>query len=86
MNYFKSTYQPCSYSPNWYGTLDYAPNATVLMYDDENLFCIGTMDEIIDGVEYITEEQAINIINDSDGELVYKGDKLLHRWDVVEDG
>jgi len=86
MYYFKSTYQPCSYSPNWYGTLNYAPKATVLMYDDENLFCIGTMEETIAGVEYITEEQAQAIIDASEGEQVYKGDRLLHRWDVVEDG
>jgi hypothetical protein len=86
MYYFKSTYQPCSYSPNWYGTFSYAPSATVLMYDDKNLFCIGIMDEIIGGVEYISEVEAQTIIDSSEGEQVFKGEKLLHRWDVVEDG
>ena len=34
MNYFKMYYQACAYSKNWYGTLDYAPSATVLFYND----------------------------------------------------
>lgn len=84
MNYFKSTYSPCAYSPNWYGTLDYAPPANVLMYNDEDCFCIGTMDEVIEGVQYIPEEEALTIVDSSEGELVYKGDKLLHRWDIAE--
>jgi hypothetical protein len=85
MKYFKSTYEKgIAYSKDWYGTFSYAPNATVLMYDDLNAFCIGTMKETIDGVEYLTEEQALSIINSSEGEKVYKGNKLAERWDIDE--
>ena len=82
MNYFKSYYSPCAYSPNWYATLDYAPMATVLLYDDENGFCIGHMEANDAAVEYITEEEAMSIIDSTDGEQVWKGDKLVHRWDI----
>jgi hypothetical protein len=38
MNYFISYYDKgISYSPNWYGTLSYAPKATILMYDDNEI-------------------------------------------------
>ena len=85
MYYFKSYYSPCSYSPNWYGTLDYAPPATVLMYNDAEGFCIGTMDEQIDGVTYISEPEAMVIVNTADinNPNVFVGNKLLHRWDVI---
>lgn len=86
-NYFKSFYETgIAYSPNWYGTLDYSPPATVLMYDDANGFCIGYMySDLPQGVEALSEAEALEIVTNTDGELVYKGDKLLHRWDV-EDG
>jgi len=80
MYYFKSNYELCNYSPDWYGTLDYAPPATVLIYDDDHCFCIGYMEVNDANVEYITEEEALNIINNSEGELVYKNEKLESRW------
>lgn len=83
MYYFKSYYEPCAYSPNWYGSFSYAPKATVLLYDDENCYCVGYMDEIIEGVEYISEAEALELIEVTEGELVYKGEVLLHRWDEV---
>lgn len=91
VNYFKSIYSPCAYSPDWYGTLSYAPSATVLMYDDENLFCVGYMEsELPEGVETITEQEALNYVNNADenNPNIFKGDKLIHRWDseVVTDG
>jgi len=87
MNYFKSYYDTgIAYSPNWYGTLDYAPTATVLLYDDNQGFCIGYMEnELPEGVFFISEENALNEIfyaEDIDG--VFNGEKLFHRWDVVE--
>jgi hypothetical protein len=88
-NYFKSTYEPCSYSPNWYGTLDYAPNAIVLLYDDNQGFCIGYMEsELPEGVIPMTEVEVLaKTANTVDAEGVYFGDKLGHRWDeVVTDG
>jgi hypothetical protein len=83
--YFKSYYEKTlSYSPNWYGTMDYAPPAIVLLYDDNQGYCIGYMDgELPAGVEAMTEIDAlaeILVAQDIDG--VYFGDKLLHRWDV----
>ena len=81
MNYFKSYYSPCAYSPNWYGTLDYAPMATVLMYNDEDCYCIGHMEADDANVNYITEEEAMDIIDSEEGEHVWKGDRLTHRWD-----
>lgn len=84
MNFFKSTYESgIAYSPNWYGTLDYAPLATVLLYDDNQGFCIGYMEsELPEGVQAITEQEALAIVagaEDIDG--VYFGEKLARRWE-----
>ena len=87
--YFKSSYQPgLVYSPGWYGTLDYAPTATILLYDDNNGFCIGYVeDELPEGLILITESDAqIELTNALDINGVYFGYKLMHRWDVTEDG
>ena len=89
MNYFKSTYQlGLAYSPNWYGTLDYAPPATVLLYDDNQGYCIGYMaSELPQGVTSIAETEAqTELANAQDVEGVFYGDKLLNRWDVIVDG
>lgn len=84
MNYFKSTYETgIAYSPNWYGSMSYAPAATVLLYNDNEGYCIGYMDSNLPaGVTAMTEAEAqteLNNAQDVDG--VYFGDKLLHRWD-----
>lgn len=83
MNYFKSYYTPCGYSPNWYGTLSYAPSATVILYNDNECYCIGYMkDNLPNGVIPITEKEALEYLNNSeDISGVWFGDKLLHRWD-----
>ena len=89
MNYFKSYYQPCSYSPNWYGLLNYAPPATILLYNDEECFCIGVMEERIFGVQHIAEVDALSQVSNADGNNpdVWKGDRLANRWnEVVIDG
>jgi hypothetical protein len=89
MYYFKSTYEPCAYSPNWYGSLSYAPNATVLMYNDEEGYCIGYMEVNNANVEYITEVEATEIIAEylnTENPNIWLGDRLLHRWEVTEDG
>lgn len=91
MNYFISRYEPCAYSPNWYGHKIYAPNATVLMYNDEEGFCIGYMEADDADVKYVTEYHAtewLSYYNDIDNPNIWIGDRLLHRWDepVVEDG
>jgi hypothetical protein len=48
------------------------------------------MNEQINGLDYITEEEAYQYINNADmnDELVWTGEKLLHRWDneVMLDG
>lgn len=86
MYYFKMYYQPCSYSKDWYGLLNYAPPATVLMYNDEDCFCIGYMEENIHGVQHITEASAMSQIANADDTNpdVWKGDRLIHRWDEVD--
>lgn len=87
-NYFQSNYQPCAYSPGWYGTLDYAPPATILLYNDNSCVCIGYMEDALPpGVMPITEQQANEIFSNAvDIDGVWFGEKLLHRWDVTEDG
>ena len=87
MNYFKSYYdKTLSYSPDWYGTLSYAPPATVLLYDDNQGYCIGYMaSELPDGVQALTESEALAIVAGAeDIEGVWFGEKLARRWDVME--
>lgn len=87
MNYFKSYYdKTLSYSPDWYGTLSYAPPATVLLYNDNEGFCIGYMaSELPDGVQALTESEALAIVAGAeDIEGVWFGEKLARRWDVME--
>ena len=89
MNYFKSHYQlGIFYSPNWYGILDYAPNAIILLYDDNQGYCIGYMEnELPLNVIPMSETEAQNELdNAQDIEGVFFGDKLLHRWEVNLDG
>lgn len=92
--YFKSTYEPCVYSENWYGTLDYAPRATVLLYNDNECFCIGYLEDVdkynlllnaTTVTAYSNEEEALLDVesNSIDIEGVYFGAKLLNRWDEV---
>lgn len=89
MNYFKSYYdKTIAYSPNWYGTLDFAPPATVILYNDNEGFCIGKMEsDLPEGVLAISETEALSeVANAEDIDGVYFGDKLMHRWEVTEDG
>jgi hypothetical protein len=84
MNYFKSYYETgLAYSPNWYGTLSYAPQATVLLYDDNQGFCIGFMEvELPPGVIPMTEAEALaEVAQAEDIDGVWFGEKLAHRWD-----
>ena len=86
MNYFKSTYdQGIAYSPNWYGTLNYAPPATVLLYDDNQGYCIGYMaSELPDGAQALMESEALAIVDGAeDVEGVFFGEKLANRWNEV---
>jgi len=88
INYFKGFYDKgIAYSPNWYGTMNYAPAATVLLYNDNTGYCIGYMaSELPQGVFFMSEIDAQIEINnaDIDDSNVFKGDKLLHRWDVID--
>lgn len=87
MNYFKSYYDKAiAYSPNWYGTLDYAPNATVLLYNDTEGFCVGHMESALpEGVQAMTEQEALaEVAQAQDIEGVYFGEKLANRW--LEEG
>jgi hypothetical protein len=89
MNYFESFYQPgIAYSPNYYATLSYAPPATVLLYNDNAGYCVGYMESALpEGVQTLTEEQAqVIVASAEDIEGVWFGEKLAHRWDVVDDG
>lgn len=95
--FFKSQYQPCTYSPNWYGTLDLAPTATVILYDDNENICIGYVESI--EAKNILEQYATISFYETEADMeddyeiysiedehVWFGDRLIHRWDVVEDG
>jgi len=84
MNYFKMYYQACAYSKNWYGILNYAPTATILLYNDAEGYCIGHMEESIYGVQPLTEAEALAEVNAVAEVMdVWKGDKLATRWDEV---
>lgn len=97
MYYFKSQYEPCVYSPNWFGSFDVAPQATVILYDDNQNICIGYVDNqesaaILQTCPtislYMTQEQ-LNVDMaelQTDDTHVWFGERLTHRWDVVEDG
>ena len=89
--YFKSNYNPCSYSENWYGTLDLAPNAVIEFYDDNNNFCIGYVEstesmEILNTyesiTEYLTEAEALAEIStlSVEDDNVWFGTRLADRW------
>jgi hypothetical protein len=89
VNWFKSKYEKVEgYSPNWYGIMDYAPNSTILLYDDNICECIGYMNEELPDDEHLTsltEEQATEIIdNYEDVDGVWFGEKLEKRWDTDE--
>jgi len=86
MNYFKSYYDiGIAYSPNWYGTLNYAPPATVLLYDDNQGYCIGYMEgELPEGVQALTESEALAIVASAeDIEGVWFGEKFAGRWTTL---
>jgi hypothetical protein len=89
MNYFKSFYAPgLAYSPNWYGTMDRAPNAIVLLYNDNQGMCIGYMEsELPSDVIPMTEAAALaEVAAVEDAEGIWKGDKLAYRWDEPPEG
>jgi hypothetical protein len=84
-NYFKSKYEKVAgYSPDWYGIMDYAPPATILLYDDNICECIGYMDSPLPEDVHITpltEANALDIVqNYPEGEGIYFGEKLAQRW------
>jgi len=86
INYFKGFYDKgIAYSPNWYGTLNYAPPATVLLYDDNQGYCIGYMaSELPEGVQALMESEALAIVEGAEGvEGVFFGEKLANRWNEV---
>lgn len=83
MNYFKSFYKPgTAYSPNWYGTMNHAPAAEVLLYDDNQGYCIGRMKaELPAEVVPMTEAEALIAVSSAKSiKGVYAGDKLAVRW------
>jgi hypothetical protein len=83
MYYFISYYEVgLKYSKEWYGTLSYAPPATVLLYNDAEGYCIGMIDQQIRGIDYITEEEAMEFVNsaDLDNPDIWAGEKLANRY------
>lgn len=88
MKYFKSFYdKTLAYSPNWYGTFDYAPIADVLLYNDDEGYCIGTINEITEDIMEITEEDALFEIEnvDSENPNIWFGYRLMTRWETPEE-
>ena len=91
-NYFKCSYPPgIAYSPTWYGTLNWVPPATVLLYNDEEGWCIGYMDSPLplttvggERMVVITEQEARAILQKAQVEerlpdTVKEDDILEHR-------
>lgn len=78
-----------SYSPNWHGTMPKCPkNVTVLLYNDKEGYGIAqTKDTFVPPeVAKITKSEADKILAGAqDEEGVFFGDKLVHRWDEVEE-
>ena len=90
VNWFKSKYENVNgYSPNWYGIMDYAPNSTILLYDDNKCECIGYMESELptdDHLTALTEQEAKSIIdNYEDADGVYFGEKLENKWKLPEE-
>lgn len=55
MKYFKSYYEKgITYPKGWYGTLDFAPPVNILMYNDAEGYCIGTIGNIVRKKSVIT--------------------------------
>lgn len=85
INYFLSYYEPVrKYSRNWYGILEYAPDATILLYDDSVGVAIGHMESdipVYDWLIPLEEADALDIVDTyPDGDGIYKGEKLEKRW------
>jgi len=82
--YFISYYKPgIEYSEGWFGNL-YVGNAIakVSLYNDQEGFCIGIIDNIIANIEEITLEQYNEILDYADNlnDEIWFGSKLENRW------
>ena len=94
MKFFKSYYTPgTQYSPGWFGTL-YVGEAevTVTLYNDEEGFCVGTIDTLVKGLKELSEREYAEILMNSDevSPGIWTGVKLNSRWigikEVKNDG
>lgn len=93
-----------AYSPGWCGEMARCPkDMQALLYNDAEAYLIASSEDA-DGVqgcvdrgevEIIEEAEALKIVEESDGnnEMIFKADKLTHRWDpkpveavTVDDG
>ncbi len=80
--------QRIAYSPGWHGAMAKCPKkVTVLMYNDRDGYGIAKTEDtfIPPEVEVITEAEAQSLLALPDADGIYRGDKLLHRWDVKEE-
>ena len=83
--YFKSNLPTTNYNRDWYG-INYAPPAKVILYDDNNCFCIGYFEDVSPIIPEVTfysnEQEALNdiVTYSIEDDNVWFGDRLAHRW------
>ena len=78
-----------TYSPGWHGTMPKCPqNVRILLYNDKEGYGIAetTDTKLPKEVTAIEDAEVFKVLKEvKDEEGVYFGDKLLHRWDAVEE-
>jgi hypothetical protein len=95
MKYFKSNYKKgTKYPKGWYGELDFAPPATVLLYNDEKGYCIGQISDVCRKPSIVTENEKeaetalrnpLNVAFEIDGETITrKEDNLVALAELKE--
>lgn len=84
--YFKSNLlSTTEYAKDWYG-INYTPPATVVLYDDNQGFCIGYFEDVCPIMPEVTfysnEQKALDDITvcSIKDDNVWFGDRLVNRW------
>lgn len=87
MKYFKSNYTVgIKYPKGWYGTLDFAPPVNVLMYNDLEGYCIGTIGNVCRKQSVVTEEEKTietNLTNPTNINFEITTEKITRKEDNV---
>jgi hypothetical protein len=63
MKYFKNFYEKnISYPKCWYGVLEFAPPAEMLLYDDANGLCVGVLPDVIRRKTIVSEPEMDKVL------------------------